>query len=162
MWGLPGIAAYSRWGTDMTRTVVWTVVGAVIFALDFSFPLHAQSDVINDIKAKISNAELAQQTFAKGLTHCSELNGTNFYFAQRDRVLNLEDYHRSVANLALQQAFNPETKQPWTKQDADAHWEQAKAAALAGQANCALVANLPDLQKKLEDLQKQAASDTHN
>jgi hypothetical protein len=146
----------------MTRTVVWTVLGTVIFALDFTVPLHAQSDAIGDIKAKISSAELAQQTFAKGLTHCSELNGTNFYFAQRDRVLNLEDYHRSVNNLVLQQAFNAETKQPWTKQDADAHWEQAKTAALTGQTNCALVASLPALQKKLEDLQKQAASDSHN
>jgi hypothetical protein len=146
----------------MTRTVVQAVVGTVIFALDFTVPLHAQSDAIGGIKAKISSAELAQQTFAKGLTHCRELNGTNFYFAQRDRVLSLEDYHRAVNSLALQQAFNPETKQPWTTQDADAHWEQAKTAALAGQVNCALVASLPDLQKKLEDLRKQAASDTHN
>jgi hypothetical protein len=146
----------------MTRTVVWTVLGAVIFALHFSVPLHAQSDAIGGVKAKISEAELAQQTFAKGLTHCGELNGTNFYFAQRDRVLNLEDYHRSVDNLALQQAFNPETKQPWTKQDADAHWEAAKKAALTNQTDCALVASLPDLQKKLEDLQKQATSDSHN
>jgi hypothetical protein len=43
---------------------------------------------------------------------------------------------------------NAETRRPWTKQDADARWAQ--------QANCALVASLPFLQKKLDEVQQQA------
>ena len=66
---------------------------------------------------------MAQQMFAGGLPHCSELNGTNFYFERRDRVLNLEDYHRSLDSLVLSaDVFNPETKRPWNQQDADARW----------------------------------------
>jgi hypothetical protein len=80
------------------RTVVWTVLRVVVLALDFSLPVHAQSDVINDIKAEISDAELAQHPFAKGLTHCGKLNGRSFYFTQRDRVFNLEDYHHQDAD----------------------------------------------------------------
>ena len=113
---------------------------------------------INDLKGRIFDAKMAQQTFAGGLKHCSELDGTNFYFQPRDRVLNLEDYHRSLDSLALQRVFNPETKLPWSQQDADARWAQVRKQALDDKANCALVASLPDLQKQLDDLQKQAAS----
>ena len=63
-----------------------------------------------------------QRNFAAGLRHCSELNGTNFYFEQRDRVLNLQDYRRSLDNLAAQGAYNPETRHPWNKADAEARW----------------------------------------
>ena len=97
------------------------------------------------------------RTFGRGLRHCSELNGTTFYFQSRDRVLNLEDYHRSLDNLALQGVFNPETKRPWNKHEADARWAQAQQQAMKDIAICALVASLPDLQKKLQALQQQAA-----
>jgi hypothetical protein len=150
----------------MTRNLVWSVVwtglAAAVLGLNFSNPLQAQTAAINDIKGKIFDAKMAQQTFAAALPHCSELNGTNFYFQQRDRVLNLEEYHRSLDNLALQAVFNPATKRPWSQQDADARWQQVEKQALSDQANCALVASLPDLQKKLEDLQTQAASQNHN
>ena len=109
-------------------------------------------------RARFSTAKMAQQSFARGLLHCSELNGTNFYFQPRDRVLNLEDYHRSLESLALQGGFNPETKRPWNKQDADARWAQVQQQAMKDKANCALVASLPDLQKKLQALQQQAAA----
>ena len=69
---------------------------------------------------------MAVQTFAQGLKHCGELNGTTFYMQTRDRVINLEDYHRSLDNLASQGVFNPETKRPWNQQDADARWEVIK------------------------------------
>ena len=45
------------------------------------------STEVNDLKSKIWEAELAQRNFAAGLPHCNELNGANFYFYQRDRVL---------------------------------------------------------------------------
>ena len=101
---------------------------------------------------------MAQKTFAGGLRHCSELNGKNFYFQPRDRVLNLDEYHRSLDNLALQGVFNPETHKPWNQQDADKRWAQVQEEAVTDQANCALVASLPDLQKKLQSLQQQAGA----
>ncbi len=123
-----------------------------------SAPAYAQNAAINDLKGKIFDARMAQQTFAGGLKHCSELDGTNFYFQPRDRVLNLEEYHRSLESLAMQRVFNPATKKPWSQEDADARWEEVRKQALADKANCALVASLPELQKKLDDLQRQAAT----
>jgi hypothetical protein len=137
----------------MARTGVW----ALLLVLTASTPLQAQnSEAVNDIKAKIWEAQLVQRNFAGGLRHCSELNGTNFYFEQRDRVLNLQDYRRSLENLAAQGAFNPETRRPWTKQDADARWAQVQKDAATHQANCATVASLPFLEKKLKELQQQS------
>ncbi len=101
---------------------------------------------------------MAQQTFAGGLKHCSELNGTNFYFQPRDRVLNLEEYHRSLESLAMQRVFNPATKKPWSQQDADARWDEVRKEAQTDKANCALVASLPELEKKLDELQRQAGT----
>lgn len=137
----------------MRRRAVWVV----LFALVTSTPLYAQNaqnaDAINDLKAKIFDARLAQRNFSAGLRHCSELNGTNFYFEQRDRVLNLQDYRRSLDNLVTQGAFNPETRRPWNKQDAEARWAQVQKQATTDQANCAAVASLPFLEKKLKELQ---------
>src|SRR6516225_12449243 len=88
----------------MTRTGLL----ALLLVLTASTPLHAQnSEAPNDIKAKIWEAQLVQRNFAGGLRHCTELNGTNFYFEQRDRVLNLQDYRRSLDNLSAQGAYNP-------------------------------------------------------
>src|SRR6516165_10448827 len=107
----------------MTRTGLW----ALLLVLTASTPLYAQnSEALNDIKAKIWEAQLVQRNFSGGLRHCNELNGTNFYFEQRDRVLNLQDYRRSLDNLAAQGAYNPETRRPWNKQDADARWAQVQ------------------------------------
>jgi hypothetical protein len=142
----------------MMRIVLGATVLALALTLNFLVPLHAQNATINDVKGKIFDAKMTQQSFAGGLRHCSELNGTNFYFQTRDRVLNLDDYHRSLDNLALQGVFNPETKRPWSQQDADARWEQVKRQAVSDQANCALVASLPDLERKLDELQKQSTA----
>jgi hypothetical protein len=95
-----------------------------------------------------------QRNFAAGLPHCTELNGTNFYFQTRDRVLNLEDYRRSLDNLLMQGSFNPETRRPWNKQDAGAWWAQVQKQA----ANCAAVANLPSLRKQLKELQQRQST----
>ena len=130
----------------------------VVFGLAFAGTARAQTAEINALKGKIFDAKMAQQTFAGGLPHCKELDGTNFYFRQRDRVLNLEEYHHSLESLARQSVFNPETKRPWNEEDAIARWEQVQKEAADDRANCALVASLPELQKKLDDLQKQAAA----
>jgi hypothetical protein len=137
----------------MIRSILW----AVSLALTVPSSLYAQ-DALNDLKAKIWEAELAQRNFAAGLPHCSELNGTNFYFQLRDRVLNLEDYRRSLDNLLMQGAFNTETRRPWNKQDADARWAQVQKQATTDQANCAAVASLPFLQKKLKELQQRQST----
>lgn len=131
---------------------------ATFLAVIGAVPLSAQTPALTDLKGKVFDAKMAQQTFANGLRHCSELNGSNFYFQQRDRVLNLDDYHHSLDNLVLQHVFNPETKQPWNEQDAEKRWQQVKAQATKDKETCALVASLPDLQKQLDALQQTAAS----
>jgi hypothetical protein len=118
---------------------------------------HAQSAEINDLKGKIFDAKMAQQTFGRGLAHCSELDGTNFYFRQRDRVLNLDEYHHSLESLAQQRVFNPETKRPWNEEDAIARWDLVQKQAADDRTNCGLIAHLPELEKRLDELQKQAA-----
>ena len=137
--------------------IVWSVP-SVYLLLAAPAPVQAQTAAINDLKGKIFDAKMAQQTFAAGLQHCTELDGTSFYLQSRDRVLKLDDYHRSLDNLALQSMFNPETKRPWTQADANARWSQVKKQALADQANCALVASLPEMEKRLAELQQGAAA----
>jgi hypothetical protein len=154
----------------MTRIVVGIalpmvflrVLGTIVVAVNFATPLHAQTAAIDELRAKIFDAKMVQQTFAGGLAHCSELNGKSFYFQQRNRVLNLDDYHRSLERLALQGAFNPETKRPWNQQDADARWAEVQQLAIKDQANCALVASLPYFEKKLEEMRQQAAASQSN
>jgi hypothetical protein len=142
------------WGASFAAIALTLTFFAVARAQNAAI----QNAAINDVKGQIFDAKMAQQTFAGGLKHCNELDGSNFYFQPRDRVLNLTEYHRSLDNLALQGVFNPETKRPWNQQDADARWEQVRKQALSDQANCALVTSLPDLQKKLEELQSAAAA----
>ena len=141
----------TKW--EMIRSILWTAP----LALAVTGLLHAQdATALNDLKAQIWEAELAQRNFAAGLRHCSELNGTNFYFDPRDRVLNLQDYRRSLDNFVMQGVFNPETRRPWNKQDADARWAEVQKQATTDQANCAAAASLPSLQKKLKELQQQS------
>ncbi len=129
-------------------------------ALAVSASARAQTAEINDLKGQIFDAKMAQQTFGRGIAHCSELNGANFYFRQRDRVLNLEDYHRSLESLAQEHTFNPETRRPWNAEDAIARWDMVQKEAADDRRNCSLIAHLPELEKKLDELQKQTAAPT--
>ena len=146
----------------MTRMVWGASFAAIVVTLTLSAAARAQNAAINDLRGKIFDAKMAKETFAGGLKHCGELDGSNFYFQPRDRILNLNDYHRSLENLVLQGVFNPETKRPWNQEDADARWEVVRKQALSDQANCALVASLPELQKKLDELQREAAASPSN
>jgi len=119
--------------------------------------VHAQSLTIDEVKGRIFDAKMLKQTFANGLKFCNELNGNNFYFPPRDRVLDLDEYHRSLESLARQQVFNPERRKPWTEEDATDRWEQVKRQATKDKENCQLVASLPDLEKQLDDTEKKAA-----
>ncbi len=124
-------------------------------------PLHAQNAAIDELKGKILDARIAQQTFANGLKYCSELNGKSFYYQLRNRILNLEEYFHSLENLAKAEVFNPEKRRPWTLQDVKERWEEVKKQAQADREKCELVRSLPELEKRLEELQKtSAASDT--
>src|ERR1700681_4260220 len=126
----------------------------IIACLIPSAPVRAQNQAVDDLKGKIFDARMAKQTFAGGLKFCNELDGKHFYFQARDRVLDLEDYHRSLDNLAKQQVFNPEKRRPWTEQDATERWEQVQKQAVSDQANCQLAASLPALEKQLDELEK--------
>ena len=57
-----------------------------------------------------------------------------------------------------QAAYNPDTKHPWNKGDADARWAQVQKDAVTHQANCAAVASLPFLEKKLKELEQQSGT----
>jgi hypothetical protein len=145
----------------MTRTAVALgVTIAAMAAVLAGTPAPGQNAALDEIKVKILEARAAQQNFAEGLKHCSELDGSHFYFQSRNRVLNLEDYHRSLNSLALQGAFNPETRRPWSQDDAAARWEEARKQALDDKEKCALVASLPELQKRLEALQSAGTAES--
>ncbi len=128
-----------------------------LFLLPWS-PLHAQNAAIDELKGKIFDARMAQQTFANGLKYCSELNGKSFYYRLRNRILNLEEYFHSLENLVKAQVFNPDKRRPWTLQDAKERWEEVKKQAQADREKCELVQSLPELEKRLEELQKTSAA----
>jgi hypothetical protein len=141
------------------------VCGGIALLLIPICALQAQSPAagdlkakVNDLKSKIFEARMAQQLFVNGLRFCSELDGTNFYFAPRNRIIDLEEYHRSLDNLVGAQAFNPQTRRPWSAQDAQNRWEEAKKQAATDKQNCALVANLPEFEKQLQQLQQNTAA----
>jgi len=124
----------------------------------FAQAASAQDPAIDAIKGKIFDARMAEQMFGNGLKHCGEIDGSNFYFAPRDRVLSLEEYHRSLQNLVQQHAFNPEKRRPWTDEDAALRWSQVQREAAREKDNCALVASLPELEKELAALQNKTGA----
>jgi len=116
---------------------------------------QAQSPTISELKGKIFDAHMAQKLFANGLKHCGELDGkTRFYLGPRDRVLNMADYHRSLESLANGHVFNPETRRPWNAEDAATRWAMVQQEALKNKEDCDLVASLPNLEKQLEELER--------
>ena len=102
---------------------------------------RARFTELNDLKAKVCRT--GTQNFAAGLPHCSELDGTNFYFYPRDRARSTISSRRG--------AFNPETRRPWNKQDADRQARVQKTRDHQSGANCAAVASLPSLRQKLKE-----------
>ena len=133
--------------------LAFLLLGAVCSGILGAAHAGAEELGIDDLKGRIFDAHMAQRTFANGLRFCAELDGTNFYFQLRNRVLNLEDYHRGLEDLAKAQAFNPQTRRPWNEADAAQRWDEAKKQAVRDKENCALVASLPELEKRLEQMQ---------
>lgn len=145
---LKGIGSAAR-----ALLLMGAVLGVVLAVLYGAAHAGAEELGIEDLKGRIFDAHMAQRTFANGLRYCTELDGTNFYFQPRNRVLNLEDYHRALEDLAKAQAFNPQTRRPWNEADAAQRWDEAKKQAARDKENCALVASLPELEKRLEQMQ---------
>jgi len=107
---------------------------------------------IDEMKGKIVDAHTAQQSF-DGLKYCGELNGTSFYSRLRDRVLNLEEYQRSLESLVKAKARNPAKQGPWTHEDAKERSEEVKRQAQEDKRKCELVQSLPKLEERLQELQ---------
>jgi hypothetical protein len=79
----------------------------------------------------------------------------------RNRILDLEEYFRSLENLVKAQVFNPDKRRPWSLQDAKERWEVVKKQAQEDKEKCELVKSLPELEKKLQELQKNSAASEH-
>jgi hypothetical protein len=150
------MAAASSGGSHVRR------LGFVaITPLMMAASLHAQTPAIDDLKGKIFDARMTQQTFAGGMKFCSELDGSNFYFQPRDRVLNLEAYSQSLENLVQAQTFNPAKRRPWSAEDAKERRDEVKKEAQEDRQKCELVRSLPELERQLRELQNNtAASET--
>jgi hypothetical protein len=95
-------------------------------------------------------AELARKTLLPACLIAA--SWTAFYFYPRDRALNLQDYRRARSTISSRRgAFNPETRRPWNKQDADGQARVQKTRDHQSGANCAAVASLPSLRQKLKE-----------
>jgi hypothetical protein len=113
-----------------------------------------QSLTVDQLKSKIFAAKIVEKTFTKGARFCKQLDGKNFYFETRDRVLNLDDYSKSLDNLVRNRAFNPEKKRPWNSEDAKARMEIVHKMAVEDRDNCELIANRANNEKQLNELEK--------
>jgi hypothetical protein len=137
------------------RQTVLLVGCATLACCVGSAVVRAQNQEIDEIKGKIFDAHMAQQSFT-GLKYCSELNGTSFYFQMRNRILNLEEYFRSLEGLVKAGIYNPAKRRAWTLEDAKERWEEVKKQAQDDKRKCELVASLPALEKRLQELQASA------
>jgi len=138
------------WGASMNRLVVMT---GMAMLLAWSTGLHAEDAQrlakINGIKVEITEAENIQKKYSSALKYCHLLDGKNFYLQNQDRVLNVEQYHKSLENLVKERVFNPQRKGPWTAADAEDRLKVVEKMADHDKYRCEVVAKLPALQKEL-------------
>ena len=120
-------------------------------------PLHAYAEeqnlAIKTLKGDISEARNIQRVFADGLQHCAALDGKSFYNNNQKRVVLLSELEASLKNLVKDQVFNPQKKHPWTVSDTDERMKLAQSQADHDRYNCNLVARLPEMTKKLSELE---------
>jgi hypothetical protein len=135
------------------RRAAFVVCCAILPCLAAVSAANAQTAAIDELKGKIFDARMAQQTFP-GLKYCNELTGKSFYYQLRNRILNLEEYFRSLENLAKAGVYNPEKRRAWTLEDAKERWEEVKKQAQEDKRKCELVQSLPELEKQLQELEK--------
>ncbi len=132
---------------------------AGVLGVAFVAAAQAEGLTIDQLKGKIFDARMLQQTFVNGLRFCDVLDGKSFYFQLRNRVLLLDEYFQSLENLVKAQVYNPQKKRPWTIEDAKERWEEVKKQAQEDKEKCELVRSLPDLEKQLDALQKKAEAE---
>jgi hypothetical protein len=114
---------------------------------------NAQTPAIDELKGKIFDARMAQKAFP-GLKYCPELTGKSFYYQMRNRILNLEEYFRSLENMVKAGVYNKEKQRTWTLEDAKERWEEVKKQAQEDKRKCELVQSLPEMEKQLQELEK--------
>jgi hypothetical protein len=144
-------------GSATVRTLRHVLLGggAMLVCFAATAVTRAQTPEIDELKGQIFDARMAQQSFG-GLKYCGELNGTSFYFQLRNRILNLEEYFRSLEGLVKAGVYNPAKRRAWTLEDAKERWEEVKKQAQDDKHKCELVQNLPKLEKRLQELQAAA------
>jgi hypothetical protein len=128
---------------------------AVVFTIALAFPLHATAEEQNlvTLKKEITEAHNVERAFADGLQHCAALDGKSFYNDMQKRVVLLTELETSVNNLIKDRVFNPQKKHPWTASDAEERMKLAQLQAERDQRNCKLVARLPEMNKKLDEME---------
>jgi hypothetical protein len=131
---------------------------AMVLCFASAIGAGAQTAAIDELKGKIFDARMAQQMFAGGLKYCNELNGKSFYYQLRNRILNLEEYFQSLENLVKAGVYNPARRRAWTLEDAKERWEEVKRQAREDKQKCELVQSLPELERQLQELEKNAAT----
>ena len=149
------VSTTSRLSALSARRLALTL--AALFISSWS-PLQAQTPAIDELKGKIFDAHMAEQMFAGGLKHCDELDGKTFYYQIRNRILKLEEFAHSLDNLVKAEVFNPAKRRAWTLEDAKERWEEVKKQANEDKEKCELVRSLPELEKRLQELQQKAAA----
>jgi hypothetical protein len=131
-------------------TCVMALAGGLI-------PLRANAEdrnlAIQTLKSDIAEAKNVQRIFADTLPHCASLDGNSFYNNAQKRVVLLSELETSVKNLVKDQVFNPQKKHPWTAGDAEELMKVGQLQAERDQRNCNLVAKLPEMNKKLNELE---------
>jgi hypothetical protein len=134
-------------------------ITAMVVPLAWPAVLHAEDPQllakINGIKVEIIEAENIQKKFSAALKHCHLLDGKNFYMQNQDRILNVEQYHKSLENLVKDRVFNPQKKGPWTGADAEDRLKVVEKMAEHDKYRCEIVAKLPALQKELMAFDKE-------
>jgi hypothetical protein len=141
----------------LRRRAALVVCCAIFPCLAVASAANGQTAAIDELKGKIFDAHMAEQTFP-GLKHCKELTGTTFYFQLRNRILNLEEYFRSLENLVKAGVYNPAKRRAWTIEDAKERWEEVKKQAQEDKQKCELVQSLPELEKQLQELEKNSTT----
>jgi hypothetical protein len=141
----------------LRRRAALVVCCAIFPCLAVASAANAQTAAIDELKGKIFDAHMAEQTFP-GLKHCKELTGTTFYFQIRNRILNLEEYFHSLESVVKAEGYNPEKRRAWTLEDAKERWEEVKKQAQEDKRKCELVRSLPKLEKRLQELEAAAAT----
>ena len=97
---------------------MYRIACGVVLLLIACSPLRAQNAEIDELKGKIFDARMAQQTLGEGLKYLPGAQRQEFLLPHAHRILDFEEYFRSFENMVKAQTFNPEKRRPWTLQDA--------------------------------------------